>query len=181
MRRKHRTFRIIFITACIFSVALAACWMGQAIGIVPPFGIGWGDGNAPGGRGYALGIDRGIFFETLADVKRMPGGVVIGAEVKRRSFLGIGYQRTDVVAWKEREKRVPGTGTYGTQVRVTVTLFWPILISLAIAARYGVLMARARRRERTEKMLCPNCGYDLRATPERCPECGHSTASVNNQ
>jgi hypothetical protein len=48
---------------------------------------------------------------------------------------------------------------------------WSVVALLAVLPAASV-RATVRRRRRTATGLCPSCGYDLRATPDRCPECG---------
>ena len=61
---------------------------------------------------------------------------------------------------------------------------WSFYIhALALCIAFASLPAvrglkKIRRRERLASGLCRGCGYDLRATPERCPECGRVVSGV---
>ena len=49
--------------------------------------------------------------------------------------------------------------------------YWSIGLLAGIAPFVSLTRLR-RRRNRVRNRHCPICDYDLRATPERCPECG---------
>ena len=49
---------------------------------------------------------------------------------------------------------------------------WSIALVSALASGLLTILPLHRRRKRKKLGLCANCGYDLRASKDRCPECG---------
>jgi hypothetical protein len=88
-------------------------------------------------------------------------------------------------SWKTWESPIPGRMEY-LEVRFAHapgqwTLWlphWlPILLLSAVPA--FALLSRLRRRRLETRGLCTNCGYDLRASTDRCPECGAMIERMN--
>lgn len=49
--------------------------------------------------------------------------------------------------------------------------YW-LIVTMAAVLPLWIALKFLLRRQRYGAGQCPNCGYDLRATPTRCPECG---------
>jgi len=56
---------------------------------------------------------------------------------------------------------------------IAETSHWFVVFCTALLPSIWLLK---RKRAQARPGICENCGYDLRATPDRCPECG--TVSV---
>ena len=95
------------------------------------------------------GAAPGLWQEALARDRR--GG--------RLRALGIAYARVDYA-------------TDGTRVRRALYLPHWLLGCATLAAPAWHLLRSVRARRRPAAGQCTACGYDLRATPGRCPECG---------
>ena len=81
-----------------------------------------------------------------------------------RTLLGLGWRTKQ---WPRRDP--PLTTVTNT---VVVIPYWQILLLGAILPAWRA--ASWARRKRIKPGRCRRCGYDLRASKDRCPECGEA-------
>jgi hypothetical protein len=149
---------------------------------------GWRDERAADWRGYGARAYRHrlLVYAFDGNIRFLDPTEMGGAnDADPRAFRSVRAARTlslpadtdsvGAAGFQYRQVAVPAFPPFRTSLRLVTLPFW------ALAAAFAVPPAIAfRRRWRTHCAarqqrragLCPTCGYDLRATPDRCPECG---------
>lgn len=125
------------------------------------------------------GWHRGIFWVAV-ERRRFPGRDAVWIQQYRldhpeyvESFWWIRLNVRDI-SFAPFNMQIGNSGPHDHYLVVHLPL-WVLAASAAIVAaltaRYW-LRARRRRSLRDDAVSCPRCGYDMRATHDRCPECG---------
>src|SRR5688572_11846024 len=132
------------------------------------------------------------FFMTLAtvfavrdDEEYMPGYTIFEplGPPQRYTMAEVMYYRPPPPVFNFAGFRISAAyeATYTIRYGRLYTIpFW--FLSLVYAVLPSIWLRRRRREwraARAQRMwkaeVCPGCGYDLRASPQRCPECGMKT------
>jgi hypothetical protein len=117
-----------------------------------------------------------------SDVSVVPIGIYL-ATANPRSGLTLPFES---VIWRNTSFEALGDwpSSHGPAVMITFQLNgFAVLLSFILIAAPGInnrldLWHAARRSamvDQPQLPVCKSCGYDLRASPDRCPECGSET------
>lgn len=114
-------------------------------------------------RKYAegLGVTRG-FSHAMSPPQKNPYSTTLW------NRIGFGIKQGTLLTDTEEE------GPYRYIFSHAHVPYWFVLVVSSVPCWIWLARARARRMSARRARLgqCTHCGYDLRASPERCPECG---------
>jgi hypothetical protein len=110
-------------------------------------------------------------FEDYVRLREAPPGFSYQGYPPRENHYLTGSAMRRLGFVLDREYDTPDArGSYSFPRAAVPHWFIVLLTAILPASRFYLTFHRRRLRKRVG--LCRSCGYDLRATPERCPECG---------
>ena len=160
---KRRVFVIMSVVSLLLFVAVVVLWVRSYV--------------SPGGLGVIPLPDEG---------ERTSGFSAVRGELRWVTFRGMSQDENRAASGWRRDWVLVTAGEVGAvspaqpvegvflRRRWVAVRFWALalLLALVTAATARGTIRRVVGDRRRRRGLCPVCGYDVRATPRRCPECG---------
>jgi hypothetical protein len=172
-----RWLRIAFVISCVLCIGSVAMWARS------PFR---GDQVRWFGSNHAL-LLRSVGGMMVINWARAPG-LALWRSSSRRFILesrprddfnakfSAGDPWTRLGFWLQRDN-VGWGNLAGKSTWIAIPHWFLSLLTASIAAWSGRKLRRNRAAVRWRAQgRCERCGYDIRATPDRCPECGQSVS-----
>ena len=165
---KRRLFNLAAAVSLVLCLATVALWCRSIVredhwyalaGQVPAAEFRIGDG-------HALVRDRRVPREALADDRIRWYHKSFSAPSVTDKVMLWQFQGRSSTAIALRSD--PDVALSGWTLRLRI---WPIVAMTSLLPALWTFLT-LRRRQQYRQGLCPVCGYDLRASPDCCPECG---------
>ena len=182
---KRRLLNLLTLLSLLLAAAAAVVWVlsyqpvNVSVGYFGNFPFGVRRDGAEnfrirvGGYGFAAWARRGhahFYWQELRSKDKRPAVGSMWAEVKPSdpSLFGFALKRAP------RGPANPGRSTRWARQGVLRVPLWSLVVLPLGPPAWSLRRRYVRRREqrRRARGLCPACGYDIRATPGQCPECG---------
>ena len=134
------------------------------------------------GYGYALFLRQGGIDFYWQELRSQEHPLVIGSMYAHveETVLGFGFIRAprELPPSQVSPNGVP----WARQGTLRVPVWFVVLLLMVWPTLWLVQYRRVRRvRWRRNRGLCLTCGYDIRASKERCPECGTPVTTTENK